>query len=948
MFTSNASDPDAGNWGRIYFERNTITSDDPAQTSYLKYCTIEYGGYGGYGNIRLYKNNGVVISNCEIGQSSNYGIRMDDTSATIQHSTIRSGTHSGIYVNGNGCDNAFIYCNNIIENMRGIYTTGGAQPLIINNNFMNNTRYGVVNGSSNSIVTADENWWNDPAGPNQGGDAINEYVDVQSFLTSLSTCVSNPPPAVTGITPANGSIFRADNVPALIEAAFTQYSGGVDLGNSQYVVGRYGNVGFWKGEPEDKAETWEYTLADGVNLPAGEYRCAFAAYDADNGNEISLRLEGPETIDVFAGNLKNNGWAHQEGTFTITTAGNYSLKGRQHDDASYHWGLASASIQSKDSNPVNGSWVMTDDNHLVFTPAGVFTEAAYQVTVHLRDEHGNAAPFPTISSFTVDTTSPAAPGIYPVTSPTNADTQVIRGTKESGAAVFLNGAEVVGHTASPVWEYTASLTEGTNSFVFTMIDQAGNSSNPSESVEILYDNTVPEKVTELTADGAGEGSAVSLAWNGYDESAQGGDIDHYAVYLSQAEFSDVAALGEPRATVPAGTFTCQVTGLTKGTTYWLAVVAVDDTGLFEPAVTPVSAVPTDVVPPDEVSGLSVSQCLETALTFSWTASAASDLAGYRVYFDGAATFEEVAADQTAWEKTGLSPASGHSLKITAVDGDGNESDGVTLAAATLLDSPAGLTAEAFDGYMELAWSAAAPADLVRHYAVYVTECESAGDFDSVAGLEPVLTTGKTTARVAGLTNGRQYCFAVTTVNISNGQKTGVTAVSATPEADTSPPQIDAVTCNGVPLAGSTVTASGTIQVELSDPAGVSRVALAIVEDALGQTVFSTTDYTAPYTCALDIHALNDGPHTLEVTAWDTLDNNTSPPATFSFTIDMPPPAPPVITGPAGGYVTNQPELTVSGTAEKTVAVTFYDGSGTEMGPGTAADVSGHFTGQVTL
>ncbi|MFP4445286.1 MAG: right-handed parallel beta-helix repeat-containing protein, partial [Desulfosudaceae bacterium] len=99
VFTSNAADPAPGDWGRIEFERRTITSD---KMTYLKYCTIEYGGSSENGNIRLYKNNGVIISNCEVRYSGSCGLKLLDAYPTITGCKIYANQSHGIYSDNDG------------------------------------------------------------------------------------------------------------------------------------------------------------------------------------------------------------------------------------------------------------------------------------------------------------------------------------------------------------------------------------------------------------------------------------------------------------------------------------------------------------------------------------------------------------------------------------------------------------------------------------------------------------------------------------------------------------------------------------------------------------------------------------------------------------------------------------------------------------------------------
>jgi len=591
-------------------------------------------------------------------------------------------------------------------------------------------------------------------------------------------------------------------------------------------------------------------------------------------------------------------------------------------------------VESIEGRAVNGRWELTDGMDFRFIPAEAFTESRYTVSATLEDHLENRSE-PETFTFTVDITPPPAPEINPLTSPTKNPSQAITGSKEAHAAIRFNGEQMVDHTQDTNWSHTLSLAEGINSYAVTAVDRAGNASAPVE-IQILYDEVQPPPVENLSADGNGDGTFAALDWSDYDESMHG-DIDHYLIYQSDSEFSDVSEVGEALDTVEAGTFTFRVTGLEKGAQYWFAVVPVDRVGLFDASVTSMSATVADVIAPEDVTELTV-ESFENRLTFSWTHSenTAGDLSGYKIYFNPDEEGEVLAHDRRTWEADGLSPANGYPFEITALDADENESQGVSITGATLLDHPAGLTAEAFDGYVRLDWDPAHPPELVKQYAVYV----SAADFASVSDRTPALTTEETSAQVAGLENNTPYFFAVTAVNISDGEKPGIESISATPARDESGPEMTEIRYNeNLFEEASAITRSGAFRVEASDPAGISRVEFYV------DGVLKCKDYNPDYQYHLDIHGLEDGEHILRIVIHDSLGNSRA--KTYSFTATLSAPDAPVITSPENGFLTSQSELQVSGTAEKEAKVDFHV-NGSQAGNPAAADSTGHFSGRILL
>jgi len=181
-FTSNAASPAPGDWKGIYFRNQT----DDAST-FLEHCVVEYGGH-----------------------TNNSDISLSNAKPTIQYNTIRNSSHSGIYVDGTGSNGATINCNNLKDNLYGVYTTNNAQPIVHNNNFLRNHNYGVYNASG-ITVDAESNWWGDANGPNYNGDAVYGDVDFEPWLTVESDCITTPPtnspPFVPkNPNPANGAV----------------------------------------------------------------------------------------------------------------------------------------------------------------------------------------------------------------------------------------------------------------------------------------------------------------------------------------------------------------------------------------------------------------------------------------------------------------------------------------------------------------------------------------------------------------------------------------------------------------------------------------------------------------------------------------------------------------------------------------------------------------------
>ena len=565
-------------------------------------------------------------------------------------------------------------------------------------------------------------------------------------------------------------------------------------------------------------------------------------------------------------------------------------------------------IRDSDLNPVSGTW-SRPGNDFIFTPSLPFSDGIYTVDVILVDQFANTGLINSV--FEIDTTRPTPPVVNPVTSPWHNSTQEVTGTKETNTSILINDIEVISNSSEIVWDYPLILMSGENLINFKAKDRAGNISEAT-TVNIFYDDIPPLPVSNLQAINVGDGASVNLNWVGYDENLHG-DINHYKIYQYTAEFNDVTGMMIVDS-VLKGTFTYPISGLTKGNTYWFAVVAVDNDNQADNAVSSVQLTIEDTIPPESITSLQVTSN-ETNLYFEWEHSAdtAHDLSGYRVSFSGNTEDVILPKEQAYYEATGLSSSTGYSFAIYAVDADGNNSPGVSINASTLLNNPTNLAAAPHDGYVTLTWSGAEPSDLVQYYRIYQSVVPGMTD---VAEMTFRSNASGLSKNITGLENGTIYYFAVTTVNISNGERQSVTTVSATPLQDIFGPIISNISFGGSSLAdGFTVSASGNLAVTASDAAGISRV-----EFYLDGSLIKS-DGSSPYTCAIDPLALSDGSYALLIKAYDTFSNVTEQAYTVQIALVAPPA--PVISQPVNNSITNNTSITVSGSAQKESTITLF-------------------------
>ena len=308
---------------------------------------------------------------------------------------------------------------------------------------------------------------------------------------------------------------------------------------------------------------------------------------------------------------------------------------------------------------------------------------------------------------------------------------------------------------------------------------------------VVPDGTVPEPLSCLTArDSVNSFNALDLDWTCYNETGQR-DVVQYRIYLGPAYYDDVSGL-EPFAYVAAETKRCTLTGLAPYGIYYVAVVAEDVEGQFNPVVRSRSA-QASVDQVREVRNLAAT-CGTTALTFTWQPPEGADpyanhlLAYYRVYLAGAATPMILDRFAVSYTVTNLLPGHGYPFRITTVDLSNVVSSGASLLAATLVPNPAETVANSFYGITRVAWERVQPEEVIERFEVYL----ALTNFTSIAGLTPAGTTRGHSLDFTNLVRGKTYYFAVTTKNIGGCESAGlpIRTVAVTP-GETAPTVLQA-------------------------------------------------------------------------------------------------------------------------------------------------------------
>jgi chitodextrinase len=279
--------------------------------------------------------------------------------------------------------------------------------------------------------------------------------------------------------------------------------------------------------------------------------------------------------------------------------------------------------------------------------------------------------------------------------------------------------------------------------------------------------------------------------------------------------------------------TLQNTGLSPSTTYTYTVQAVDAAGNASGQSAAASATTPpalDTMAPSTPTGLVASASSPSQISLSWAASTDDvGVSGYRVYRGGALLI--ALGPVTAWQNTGLSPATTYSYTVQAIDAAGNASAQSTAASATtpaaLVDiiapsTPGGLTASAVSSsQISLSWAASTDDVGVTSYRVYRNGVL-------------LLTLGAVTSlQNTGLSPSTAYSYTVQAIDAAgNASAQSVAASATTPAAaDTTAPS--------VPTALKATAVSGT-QINLTWKASTDNIAVAGYTVYLNDAMLATT------------------------------------------------------------------------------------------------------------
>ena len=355
-----------------------------------------------------------------------------------------------------------------------------------------------------------------------------------------------------------------------------------------------------------------------------------------------------------------------------------------------------------------------------FSFTGLTCGTTYTLGVAAVDAAGNVSGIATSNVATA-----ACPDTTPPSTPTGLATSAIAATSANlswtastdniavtGYRLFRDGSQV-GTSATTNFSFTGLTCETTYMLGVAAVDAAGNvSGTASESVPTAAcpDTTPPSTPTGLATSAIGQTSAT-LSWTASTDNVA---VTGYRLFQggSQVGTSATTSFG--------------YTGLTCGTTYTLAVVAVDAAGNVSGTATKsvTTTACADTTPPSTPTGLATSAVAATSATLSWTASTDNvAVTGYRLFQGGS---QVGTSATTSFGYTGLTCATTYTLGVAAVDAAGNVSGTATKSLTTAAcpdttppSTPTGLATSAIgQTSVALSWTASTDNVGVTGYRVF--------------------------------------------------------------------------------------------------------------------------------------------------------------------------------------------------------------------------------------
>ena len=535
------------------------------------------------------------------------------------------------------------------------------------------------------------------------------------------------------------------------------------------------------------------------------------------------------------------------------------------------------------------------NNITTYQFSGAVTNNTYSYIIETTDAAGNTTNSACSTSMYIDTNPPANASAlgWVQSSPYSGSSVTASWTKSTDADLsnqtiqFYSDGTCTATFGAPQNVSAATETlalagvSDTNTYAYTVTstESSGNSATSGCSGPITIDTTAPTGASALAWSPASYSTSLTVTAN-WTDSADGDEASEtIRIYENDATCSGAVFATN---TLAANTGTYSFTTGTNGQLYSYTITTTDGAGNTE--LSGCSAqVLLDTTAPGAPSGLGWSQTSPhsgTALTASWTVSAATDVASQSIQFYDDATCSSttgaaivVGPAVTTQALTG-SNGNEYTYIVTATDNAGNATasacssslevdTGAPLAPSTL----SWFEASPHDNLTVTAqWALSTSPDVVSQRIDYYQVAACGGGITSTENLAP----GATTTTLTGA-SGNTYYFTVTAIDSANNSTTSACVASGM-LIDIDPPI--ATTALGWTTTSPSTTANVTATWTLSASADRDSQDITYYVDATCTTPAGTT---ATLASGVNTHAFtgtSGNNYYYNVRVYDTAGNST--------------------------------------------------------------------------